>query len=340
MKKTKHSITLALQGGGAHGAYTWGVLDRLLEEDNIIIEGISGASAGAMNAVALAQGFAMGGNIGARETLAKLWRTISDLNSFSAAQRTPIDVLMGNWSLNNSPGYVAQELLSRITSPYQTNPLGINPLRDLIKQLVDFKALRSCKEIKLFISATNVRTGHARVFERDELTPDVLAASACLPTMYQAVKIGSDYYWDGGFMGNPLLWPLIYNCDTRDLMLVQINPLTRNKLPRTAPDIHDRMSEITFNASLISEMRAIAFVSKMLAEGSLDKKRYKNMLVHRVHSETKMDTLDASSKANTEWEFLWQLHEWGHAAASNWLKTHRKKLGKTSSVNIQKEYLS
>jgi NTE family protein len=339
MKKNKKRITLALQGGGAHGAYTWGVLDRLLEEDDLHIEGISGASAGAMNAVALSQGYTTGGVVGAKQNLEKLWKTVSDLNALSPAQRTPLDVLMGNWSLNNSPGYLAHELLSRVTSPYQTNPLGINPLRQIIKQLVDFKALRNCKEIKLFISATNVRTGHARVFENKELSADVLAASACLPTIYQAVKIGKDYYWDGGFMGNPLLWPLIYGCESRDLMLVQINPLTRSKLPRTAPEIHDRVSEITFNASLISEMRAIDFVARLLEERAVDRKKYKKMLMHRIHSEAKIDTLDASSKANTEWDFLCRLRGWGRTAATNWLRSHNSKLGKTGTVNIKREYL-
>jgi NTE family protein len=339
MRKTAKTINLALQGGGSHGAYTWGVLDRLLQEDKLSIDGISGASAGAMNAIALAQGYASGGRDGARQALAKMWEDVSEMHALSPVQRTPLDALLGNWSMNHSPSYVAYDLLSRVASPYQTNPLGINPLRVLLKNLVDFKALRACKEIQLFISATNVRTGRARVFGRDEITADVLAASACLPTMFHAVKIKGEYYWDGGFMGNPVLWPLIYNCQSRDIVVVQINPVTRPHVPRSAAEIANRVSEITFNASLMSEMRAIAFVAKQLNEGSLDRKRYRKMLVHRIHSEAKMDTLDASSKMNAEWDFLMKLKKWGSTAADNWLRAHWSKLGRSSSVNIQKEYL-
>ncbi len=338
MKKAR-PLNLALQGGGSHGAYSWGVLDRLLEEDDLQIEGISGASAGAMNAVALAQGLVTGGPEGARETLERLWRKVSEMHIFSPVQRSPLDVMMGNWSLNDSPSYVAQDLLSRIASPYQINPLGINPLRAMLKSMIDFKAVKACQDVKLFISATNVRTGRAKVFEHNDITADVLAASACLPTLYQAVRIGGEYYWDGGFMGNPVIWPLIYHCTSRDVILVQTTPVTRAKVPRTAMEISNRISEISFNASLMSEMRAIAFVAKQLDEGALDPKRYKKMLMHRIHSEAKMDTLDPSSKVNAEWSFLCQMRDWGRAAAAHWLKTHKTKLGKASSLNVRKLYL-
>jgi len=337
--RTSKTVNLALQGGGSHGAYTWGVLDRLLEEEKLTIDGISGASAGAMNAIALAQGMAAGGRRGAQEALRKLWKDVSEMHALSPVQRNPLDALLGNWTLNNSPSYMAYDMLSRVASPYVTNPLGLNPLRVLLKNMIDFKAVRACEEMKLFISATNVRTGRVRIFERHEITADVMAASSCLPSLFQAIKIGKDHYWDGGYMGNPVLWPLIYKCESRDIVVVQINPITRNELPQTAQEINNRLDEITFNAPLMSEMRAISFASKLLDEGILDPKRYKKMLIHRIHSESKMDTLDASSKVNAEWDFLLKLHRWGHNAADNWLKAHWHQLGRSSSVNIRSEFL-
>lgn len=275
-------VNLALQGGGSHGAYTWGVLNRLLEEDRLLIEGISGASAGAMNAIALAQGYTAGGRTGAKKSLHDLWENVSDMHVFSPVQRTPVDALMGNWSLNNSPSYTAFDLLSRVASPYQLNPLGINPLRVMLRNLIDFRAVRACKSIAIFISATAVKTGRARVFKRSELTADIVTASACLPTLYQAIEIGGEAYWDGGYVGNPVLWPLIYHCNSRDIVIVQINPVCRDELPTTAAEIRNRIDEITFNSSLMSEMRAISFVSKLLENGSLDPTNYKKMLIHRI----------------------------------------------------------
>lgn len=332
-------INLALQGGGSHGAYTWGVLNRLLEEKRLTIEGISGASAGAMNAIALAQGYTANGREGAKKALASLWDQVSDMHVFSPVQRNPVDAMMGNWSLNNSPSYTAFDLLSRVASPYQLNPLGFNPLRVLLHGLIDFKAVRACKSIKLFISATAVRTGRARVFKRSELTADVVAASACLPTLYQAIEIGGEPYWDGGYMGNPVLWPLIYNCTSRDIIIVQINPITRNEPLRTAAEIRNRIDEITFNSSLMAEMRAISFVGRLLDEGALDPKAYKKMLIHRIHSEAKLDKLDASSKMNAEWDFLTELRDIGHSATNRWLKAHWGALGRKSSLNVADQYL-
>lgn len=335
----QRSVNLALQGGGSHGAYTWGALNRLLEEDRLIIEGISGASAGAMNAIALAQGYTAGGRQGAIASLEKLWDQVSDMHAFSPVQRTPVDAMMGNWSLNNSPSYTAFDLLSRVASPYQLNPLGINPLRMLLSNIVDFKAVRKCKSIKLFISATAVKTGRARVFKRAELTADIVAASACLPTLYQAIEIGGEAYWDGGYMGNPVLYPLIYNCDSRDIIIVQINPIERADLPDTAAEIRNRIDEITFNSSLIGEMRAISFVARLLDEGALDPKKYKRMLIHRIHSERQMNKLDASSKMNAEWDFLVKLRDMGYKATDAWLKKNWGALNKHSSIDVRDQYL-
>ena len=335
----KRNLNLALQGGGSHGAYTWGVLNRLLEENNLSIDGISGASAGAMNAIALVQGYAENGRKGAIKALRHLWEQVSDMHIFSPVQRTPLDAMMGNWSLVNSPSYTAFDLLSRVASPYQLNPLGLNPLRILLHKMVDFKTIRACQSINLFISATSVRTGRARVFTRKELTADVIAASACLPTLYHAVEIDGEAYWDGGYVGNPVLWPLIYNCQSRDIMIVQINPVTRDKPPRTAMDIRNRIDEITFNSSLIDEMRAISFVGRLLKEKAIDPKRYREMLMHRIHSEAKLDKLDASSKMNAEWDFLTDLRDTGYAAADRWLRKNWQALGHKSTLDIQQHYL-
>ncbi len=335
----RKTINLALQGGGSHGAYTWGALDRLLEEEELDIEGISGASAGAMNAIALASGFTKGGRAGAKAELARMWEHISHENLFSPIQRTPFDMLMKNWSLRDSPSYLGFDLLSRMLSPYQINPLGINPLRIMLLRMMDFEAVKACQQLKLFISATSVRTGKPRVFKRHEIDVDVLAASSCLPNLYQAVEIDGDAYWDGGYMGNPMIWPMIYDCTSRDVVLIQVNPLTRDEIPKTAMEINNRVNEINFNASLMREMRAIDFVTRLLDDGTLDTKKYKRMFIHRIHSESKMDELDASSKLNAEWDFLKYLRKTGYAAADNWLRAHWAQIGVESSVDIRKSYL-
>jgi NTE family protein len=240
-------INLALQGGGAHGAFTWGVLDRLLEDERITIEAISGTSAGAMNAVALADGFQKHGCARAREALLSFWRAASQAACFSPIQRTPLDRLMGNWSLNTSPGYLMMDLLSRLASPYDLNPLNLNPLRDFLAQQIDFDSVRRCGGIKLFISATNVRTGRARIFQTSELSADVVMASACLPDLFQAVEIDGEPYWDGGYMGNPALRPFIYRCATRDVLIVQINPLEAPGTPKRTREIFNRLQDATPN---------------------------------------------------------------------------------------------
>src|SRR5690349_14419574 len=258
------AINLALQGGGAHGAFTWGVLDRLLEDERLAIDGISACSAGAMNAAVLAYGYAVGGREGARDSLAGFWRRISEAALTSPLQPSPLDRVLGDHSLRHSPAFVAFDMLTRLFSPYDYNPLGLNPLRDVLRRCVDFEVLaKAACPIKVFLSATNVRTGKVRVFERREVTVDAVLASACLPFLFQAVEIDGEAYWDGGYMGNPALFPLIYNCESADILVVHINPLERADVPRSATDIMNRINEISFNSSLMREMRAIAFVSRL-----------------------------------------------------------------------------
>ncbi len=334
-RRTRKPINLALQGGGAHGAFTWGVLDRLLEDDRLQIEAISGTSAGAMNAVVVADGLMRDGAEGAREGLAHFWKAVSEAGRTSPIQRSPIDVFMGNWSLDNSPTYLFFDLFSRVASPYETNPLNINPLKDLIESVVDFDVVRSCDRMKVFVSATNVETGRVKVFDRHQLTADMVMASACLPLMFQAVEIDGVPYWDGGFMGNPVLFPFFNACISNDVVIVQINPITRHGAPTTARDILGRMNEITFNASLLREFRAIDFVGRLLEEGKLDPEHYKHILVHRIEAEDEIKPLGASSKLNAEWAFLQHLFGVGRAAAGDWLDENYEGLGNRSTVDIR-----
>ncbi len=328
-------VNLALQGGGAHGAFTWGVLDRLLEDERIEIEAISGTSAGAMNAAVIADGIMRDGPDGARSALAEFWKAVSEAGRNSPIQRTPIDVFMGNWSLDNSPSYLFFDLLNRVASPYQLNPLNVNPLRDLIASHVDFDRVRACDKVKVFISATNVETGRVKVFRRDELTADAVMASACLPFMFQAVEIDGVPYWDGGYMGNPVLFPFFNACASQDVVIVQINPVERKGTPGTAREILNRVNEITFNSSLLREFRAINFVSRLIEEGKLGPDEYRHVLVHRIMADDDLKPLGASSKLNAEWAFLTHLHDIGYRAATEWLDAHYDALGKRSTLDVR-----
>ncbi len=333
-------INLALQGGGSHGAFTWGVLDRLLEDPRIYIEAISGTSAGAMNAVVLADGITQGGRDGARQALQDFWTAVAQSAVTSPIQRSAWDVLHGQWSLDSSPSYLFFDLLSRVASPYELNPLNLNPLHNLVSQQVDFERVQHCNKIKLFISATQVRTGRVKVFENEQLSADTVMASACIPTVFQAVEIDGEAYWDGAFMGNPVLFPFTYKCKSRDIVIVQINPLERDKIPTNARDILERMNEITFNASLMKEFRAIDFVRRLIDEGSLDESRYKRLLVHIIHAESQLASLGASSKLNAELEFLKHLKNIGRNTADEWLASNFDQLGKQSTVDLQPLYAS
>ncbi len=328
-------INLALQGGGAHGAFTWGVLDRLLEDGRIKIEAISGTSAGAMNAVVLVDGMAKGGYEGARENLKRFWREISDASRYSPIQRAPIDMLFGNWSLDASPGYIFFDLLNKMASPYQLNPLNINPLKDILEHIVDFERVRATDDMKLFISATNVETGRVKVFKREELTSDMVMASACLPLVFQAVEIDGVPYWDGGFMGNPVLFPFHNNTVTKDYVIVQINPVERKGTPRTAREIINRMNEISFNASLLNELRSIEFAGRLIDEGKLSANEFKRVHLHIIEAHDELTPLGASSKFNAEWDFLTHLQGIGRRAADRWLNVNFEEMGQRSTVDLK-----
>ncbi len=340
MSRKRRTLNLALQGGGAHGAFTWGVLDRLLEEDVLDVEAITGTSAGAMNAAMVACGFVENGPEGAREKLDTYWKRVSDLGKYSPFQRTFLDKITDNWSLDQSPGFAFADVMTRVVSPYQTNPFNLNPLRDLLEELIDFDCLNRTDMIKVFVSATNVRTGRIKVFRNGELSLDAILASACLPFMFQTVEIDGEGYWDGGYMGNPALYPLFYNCTSPDILIVQVNPITRPEIPKTARGILNRVNEITFNSSLLREMRAIDFVTRLIDDGKLSPDEYKRLYLHRITGTEDLAAVTSSSKMNTEWAFLCHLRDLGREAADDWLQTHLNDVGKRSSVDLASTYLS
>ena len=347
---TSHRLNLALQGGGSHGAFTWGVLDVLLQDRRIDIEGISGTSAGAMNAVALAHGFAQAlgkpradAREAARESLAAFWNGLVAMGALSAAQRAPFDLLFNQAGGRQSLASLWADAMTRAwtgaVSPYQSNPLDLNPLKDFVARQVDFERLADLKELKVFVVATRVSTGKAEVFSGKRLTADAVMASACLPMVFQAVEIEGDHFWDGGYSGNPAIHPLIYKCESRDILLVQINPIQRDKLPTNASEIMDRLNEITFNAALIAEMRAIDFVKRLLREGKLDPTHYKDVLMHRIDGGEALEEFSAATKSSTDGKLIHALFELGQDHARQWLDKYRDALGVTSTLNIARDYL-
>ncbi|MEM8788061.1 MAG: patatin-like phospholipase family protein [Pseudomonadota bacterium] len=328
------SMNLALQGGGAHGAFTWGVLDRLFEDGRIWIEAISGTSAGAMNAVVAAQGMYDGGGDGARAELERFWREVSISGRASPIQRSFFDQLLGNWSLDNSPGYLMMDLFSRLASPYDLNPLGINPLKVLVERFIDFEKVRDCSDLPIFLSATNVETGRVRIFDREEVTLDVVMASACLPFLFHAVEIDGVPYWDGGYMGNPVLFPFIDNSPAEDILIVQINPMQRKGTPKTAREILNRVNEITFNSSLVRELRNMEFICRLLNEEKVSANEFRDMKVHMIEGTEALLDLGASSKMNAEWEFLVHLRDIGRAVTDTWLAAHFDDVGERTTVDL------
>jgi len=325
-------IDLALQGGGSHGAFTWGVLDRLLEEPWLQIEAISGTSAGAMNAAVLVSGYIKGGAQGAREALDTYWERVADSARYSPIQRSLFDRLMNRWSLDTSPGYVMMDLMSRLVSPYSLNPFGYNPIRSILEDCIDFRHLKEAP-IKLFITATNVHTGRGRIFRNKEITPEVLLASACLPTMFQAIEIDGQPYWDGGYAGNPTISPLVRESEAYDVILVQINPRERRDTPRSAGDILDRLNEISFNAPLMKELRMIALLRQAVDPGAGEGCRWAKMRTHRILTD-KLVEFGASSKLNAEGRFLRVLKDEGRKAAEEFLQSRGDDIGKRSTADL------
>jgi NTE family protein len=345
-KTPRREINLALQGGGSHGAFTWGVLDRLLEEEWLEIAAISGTSAGAMNAVALAAGLMDGGRQGARDALRRFWEQVaraSPLHTLDSgplgAMVAPMTAWLAPWT---APLQRAAQVWGQQFSPYQTNPLNLNPLRDILQDTVDFDRVRHCNKTRLFIAATQVNTGRLRVFNQTELDVDRVLASACLPLMFQAVEIDGEAYWDGGYAGNPSLMPLITRSDADDLLLVQINPIERETVPTSVGDIVDRINEVTFNASLIKEVRSIAVLKQLLADEGRPAACFRNPLfqrieslrVHLIDGGASLAPLGANSKTTTQWSFLSRLRGLGVQAADDWLSRHGDDIGVRASLDL------
>ncbi len=334
-KRKSVKIDIALQGGGSHGAFTWGVLDRLMEEEWIDVVGVSGASAGAMNAVGLVQGLSEGGREGARTLLRHYWTSVREAAKLSPIRRSPLDKLLGRWSLDLSPSYIASEIFGRMFSPYQFNPMNVNPLRDVVARCFDFEVVNAQDAIRLFLCATNVRTGRPKIFRQPDISVDAVMASACLPKLFKAVEIGGEAYWDGGYMGNPPLFPLIDESEARDVILVQINPFERASIPTTAAEIDDRLNEITFNSSLIKELRSLGFLWEIIHHEGLDREAYRDSRLHVIGAESELGSLGASSKLNAEPAFLQHLFDIGYRAASDWIDENGEYVGKRPTWSPQ-----
>jgi len=334
-------VNLALQGGGTHGAFTWGVLERLLEDDRLEFEAVSGTSAGAVNAAIFVQGLCEGGRDGARAALERVWRDAAARLAVSPLQNTPFEKALWGHDLTWSFAYQTFETLTRVLSPYQLNPTPYdwNPLRAVLEDAINVEVLKHAKGPKLYISATSVRTGKPRVFAREEVTVDVVMASACLPQFFKAVEIDGEPFWDGGYLGNPALWPLYEQGGAPDIVLVQLNPTVREELPTHPTDISNRLNEISFNASLMAEMRAIDFVQRLLDAGRLEQPRYRRLFLHMIEDEERMRQFKLSTKLNGDWDFLSTLRRYGREAADRWLATNFAKLGRESTVDIRDRFL-
>ncbi len=338
----RKKINLALQGGGSHGAFTWGVLDALIEDDRLEFEALSGTSAGAMNTAIMLQGWAKGGPGGARKELRDFWTELGSMSITSPIQRTPFDRLRGNWNLDESPAALFVDVMQRTLTPWMRNPLGLDPLRDLLRRHFDQEAVRACHTIKAFIAATNVQTGKARIFTREELSIEALLASACLPNVHEAVVIDGVPYWDGGFRGNPPIWPFIYACDSRDVVIVELDPTFRPGVPNTNAEVADRLNEITFGGALNAEMRAIAFIQQMIEKGAITGEfgtRLKAIMIHSINDEASIAPMGSVSKFLIEPAYLEHLFELGRLAATKWLSSTFGDIGVKSSVDIRARFL-
>jgi NTE family protein len=326
-------VDLALQGGGAHGAYTWGVLDRLLEEAWLAFDGISGTSAGAMNAAVMACGLEQGGAQGAKKALEDFWKRIADAAAFSPFRRGPFEILTGKWTLDYSPAFVVADAAARLYSPYTIDAGKSNPLQKILEESIDFERLTRAKT-KLFVTATNVQTGRGRVFRNADMSPAILLASACLPSMFQAVEIDGEPYWDGGFTGNPTITPLVRECESHDTILISINPFERPGTPRSAIEIQNRLNEISFNSPLIKELRMAALLRRVADPGTGEGAVWAKMRIHRVAGEDIMLQLGYSSKMLVEWSFFEMLRAEGRRAAESFLETCGADIGVRSTLDI------
>ena len=335
----RRTINLALQGGGAHGAFTWGVLDRLLEDGRVGFEGISGSSGGAINGALLAQGFHAGGGAGARAALDRFWTRMSEVGWLNPVRRSWLEKMQGTWNLDHNPVALMMEEMTLLFSPYENNLNSHSHLRTLLEETIDFAALRDPAAIKLYVGATHVRTGQPRIFRGDELSVDALMASACVPQFYPAVMIDGEAYWDGGYVGNPPLWPIIYECTFPDIVIVQVQPIRREEVPQNAAAITNRLNEIVFNGALMAQLRALSVVMQIInAPGTVgphvDRLKKRNFFIHLIEAEQAMKSLGMLSELSTDIEFLLYLKSLGRESADHWLRTHFHDINHRSTFDI------
>jgi NTE family protein len=335
-------LNLALQGGGAHGAFVWGVLDALLEDGRIEVEAISATSAGAMNAVVLAYGLAIGGVTAARDKLHEFWSEVAQIERLFGFAWSPWDRWMQALGLppEYHPSHAVIHAVTHIVPPQLLNPLNINPLRNLLLKVVDFERLNGAPQsTQLFLNATNVRTGKIAVFATPAITVDAVLASACLPPYFQAVEIDGEHYWDGGYLGNPAIFPLIYRGGSKDVVIVQVTPITREELPHSAAEVMRRINEISFNSSLMREMRAVAFATKLIDDGELDETKHSRMFIHWIGDDAMMARLDSSTQFHPDWALLCRLRDDGRVTAQQWLAQNIEHVGCRSTIDFSEMFL-
>ncbi len=330
------TICLALQGGGSYGAFVWGALDRLLEEERLVIEGISSTSSGAINGACLVTGLLEGGRLGAQQKLRGFWQGISEACHARRRSWFSMQNVFRTERWDPTSRGVFYDLMSRFLLPYDFNPRTMNPLRQTIADSIDFELLRSCDQAKFFVSATNVKTNKIKVFDCPNITLDAICAACCLPFLFQAVEIDGEYYWDGGYVGNPPIYPLIYGCDSADIVMVQTSPIVIDEMPKTASDVLERISEISFTSTLLRELRTIAFITERIEEGEIKRRAgIKQVRMHMIETDQRMDGMGGSSKLNAEWPFLERLHDIGYETAGNWLDENFDRIGEESTVDIR-----
>jgi NTE family protein len=335
----RKKISLALQGGGSHGAYTWGVLDSIFEDGRLDVEGVCGTSAGGMNATATAQGLIKGGLEGAREYLGKLWTKIGEEGAKSPLKPDPIKKMVQNFDISHSPGFLMMQFMSGILSPYQLNPTGPHPLEGTITELFDFKSLQNSQNHKLFLCATHVATGKLKIFKGKELTKDAVLASACVPTLFKAIEVDGEFYWDGGFIGNPAIYPLIYDCETPDILVIQIRRVHDGTIPITANAIQNRLGEITQNSCLTREMRAISFVTKLIDDGVIPAGKMKRLHMHLIRDDAFFGGIDRTTGFCADPDFLQYLYKAGRRTGKKWITENFDKIGKQTTAQIESDFI-
>lgn len=338
-KKDVKRVNLALQGGGSHGAYTWGVLDALLADERFSVEGVCGTSAGGMNATAVAMGLIKGGNQGARDLLRAFWTKLGESGKHSLLKPNPVKKMVKNFDISDEPVYLMMQHMMGILSPYQFNPTNKHPLEPIIDELFDFKALRKSKDVKLFLCATQVASGKLKVFTGEELEKEALLASACVPTLFQAREVNGEFYWDGGFIGNPALYPLIYNCESPDILTIQIRRVHDSKIPTTVHDISNRLGEITQNSCLVREMRAIKFITDLIDQGIVPHGKLKRLYMHMIRDDGFFGSIDRASGFCADPEFLDFLFRAGHAMGKKWLAENFDSLGKKTTAQLEHDFI-